>query len=83
MKARIAVLAACTVALVMTASLAHAQQIFDRWGRTETQGKKTMVVPTDSRERGYVGSANGGVWKQGTACGFKVCENESPRPSNR
>jgi hypothetical protein len=88
MKTRIAIIAACAGTLVLTAPVAQGQAIFDRWGnmRTETPGTKKVVIPTASRERGYVAGANGGVWKQpktGTTCGFKICENESPRPSNR
>jgi hypothetical protein len=89
MKTRLAIIAACAGTLILTmASLTHGQAIFDRWGnpRAAAPGIKKVVIPTDSRERGYVAGTTGGAWKQpktGTACGFKICEYDSPRPSNR
>jgi hypothetical protein len=48
MKTRIAIITACAGALISTSTLAHSQQIFDRWGnlRTETPGKNTKTQQT-------------------------------------
>ncbi len=59
---------------------------------------KSVVIPTDSRDSYYVGTANGGVWKQEVARPgnqidpsvgvrkkktFGVGENSSPIPRDR
>jgi hypothetical protein len=48
MKTRLAILAACAGTLALTATLAHGQSIYDRWGnlRTGTPGKNAKTQQT-------------------------------------
>ena len=48
MKKRIAIIATCGGLLVLTATFAHSESIFDRWGnlRTETPGKNAKTHQT-------------------------------------
>jgi hypothetical protein len=81
MKKRVAIIATCGGLLTLTATFAHSQQIFDRWGnlRTENPGKNAGKTGSTEMKRGIVtGAGPGGGPRRG-----KISDNESPRPQDR